>query len=827
MAIIDKEKLKDLLNEMEKLKRQPEYKAGDKEFLEIEKAIQSDIDGLKASAKESIKAQLTGQTPQGAPQFGASGAAMPNVTQQIASQWVEDEAEKQQKINELMATEEGRIALANAEAKGGLDAFLKGLQRGSQVIGKGIGLDIQQMDPTYIKAMEVAHPAAFGGGQLGYEVAALAPVAGVTMAASTPAIAAGGLPAAGGVALEALGGGLQANILARGENKSGAEIIGQSGIGAAIGGAVSGLPIIGKPVGAWLAKKFGLATKQVVDEAGSLTPEFVDYAKKQGLNEQDIINEAQSGAESIKAMGPMLPKNAAEANALPQPSLDAMADLINPRADVLERYAKLGFNPDDVPLAVSSGNKVIQEMGAILNQVRGAGLGSERDKLLNAANKVNEYTQDIINDFGGKISVADFSTSALNGMKLTSENIRTQEEAAFELAKKKIDEVMLDEGNTGLRNVRLRAPELVAEIERNKSLRDVTELPQEEQMVYKLFTSGRNPTFDDVKSVRKKLGDIAFDSNSSFGTSERARAAKYYSELRDLENKFAGSVLGDGELEAAKLFTVNRKKIEGYLEFFGEKKDRTADIGPKLSAAAANIKGDNFQQLQMVFDNLPEEYRKGAMATMLGKMVDARPLPEGDFIPGLRSRAGGFAKEWENISRSSHLSAFVKKQLGEDGYKVFDLAGKFYGDLSRASSVPATGQIQTALMAMTPEKVTYKLLNSLSSTLRRVPAPTARMAADVAGAAADVSRISNKEELTRVVDSFTHLTRSPRFTEAIITAARNPQSAEARQKSAQFMNTKIAQQYLKSVDKSIARDVIAAGGLPLYLAAQDKEEVKQ
>jgi hypothetical protein len=819
MAIIDKEKLKKLMAELENAKKHPEG-------ADVIPLIQADIDALKSKAKESIKAQIKEQAPAGVPAY-AVGGNIQRQTQNAAESAVEGTAERQQTINELMATEEGRIALANAEAKGGLDAFIRGLQRGSQVIGKGVGLDIQQMDPTYIKAMEVAHPAAFGGGKLGYEVGALAPVAAGTAVVSGPAIAAGGLPAAGGIALEALGGGLQANILARGENQSGTEVVGQTGLGAAIGGAVSGIPYIGKPVGAWLAKKFGLATKQVVDEAGSLTPEFVDYAKKQGLNEQDIINEAQSGAESIKAMGPMLPKSAAEANALPQSNLDSMADLINPRADVLERYAQLGFNPDDVPLAVSSGNKVIQEMGAILNQVRGAGLGSERDKLMNAANKVNEYTQQIISDFGGKISVADFSAETINGMKLTRENLRQQEKEAFDLAKKKIDEVMLDEGNTGLRNVRLRAPELVAEINRKKALRSVTDLPKEDQMVYKLFASGKNPTFDDVKSVRDTLGDIAFDNNAAFGTSERARAAKYYNDLRDLENKFAATVLGEGELEAAKLFTVNRKKIEGYLNFFGIEKDASADLGASLGAAASDIKGDKFRQLEMVFDNLPEEYRKGAMATMLGKMVDPRPLPADDFIPGLRSRAGGFAKEWENISRSDHLSAFVKKQIGEDGYKVFDMAGKFYSDLSRASSVPATGQIQTALMAMTPEKVTHKLLNSFAAKLRRVPAPTAKLGANVAEAAADVSRISSKEELTRVVDSFTHLTRSPKFKEAVLRAANDPASAEARQKSAQFMNTKIAQQYLKTVDPKIAQAVIAAGGLPRYLVAQDKEEVKQ
>ena len=95
MAIIDKEKLKDLLSEMEKLKRQPEYKAGDKDFLSAEKEIQGDIDALKSKAKESIKAQIKEQAPAGVPAY-AVGGNIQRQTQNAAESAVEGTAERQQ-----------------------------------------------------------------------------------------------------------------------------------------------------------------------------------------------------------------------------------------------------------------------------------------------------------------------------------------------------------------------------------------------------------------------------------------------------------------------------------------------------------------------------------------------------------------------------------------------------------------------------------------------------------------------------------------------------------------------------------------------------------
>jgi hypothetical protein len=68
---------------------------------------------------------------------------------------------------------------------------------------------------------------------------------------------------------------------------------------------------------------------------------------------------------------------------------------------------------------------------------------------------------------------------------------------------------------------------------------------------------------------------------------------------------------------------------------------------------------------------------------------------------------------------------------------------------------------------------------------------------------------------------------TPRFFESLQAAAANPTSTEARKKSVEFMNTKVAQNYLKAIDPSYTREIIAAGGLPLYLAAQDNQEVKQ
>lgn len=813
MAIIDKEKLKDLLSEMEKLKRQPEYKAGDKDFLSAEKEIQGDIDALKSKAKESIKAQIKEQAPAGVPAY-AVGGNIQRQTQNAAESAVEGTAERQQKINELMATPQGRMALMGAYTNDTMGALGYGMRQGVDVIQRGLGMDVAPQDPNYQKAMEIAHPVATGVGSVGMKTLATLPVAIGGMAAAPVGGTAGALGIAGDVALNTAAGGLTSNILARGENQSGTEVIGETGFGAAIGGLITSIPYIGRFVGAKLGAKIGLPTKKVVDETGNPTPEFLDYAQKQGYTPETLQQEAQGALNTIGAMEQGLPRTFEDMAGLSQKKIDDLTALINPNDEVVRRYADNGIAVEELPLAVITQNESVRGQAAAMAQMP---IGDQPVKAKELAKKLNQIADDAISRFSGDVSADNFSTKTLNAMEATRLNLIDEQNAAYGALEPKIDAATFDRG------ARVSAPELVAELNYKVRKAPNTPLSKLEERVNELFNPDKwkePPTFDDVKKLRQSIGEgLGFKPRGAYANEEESILKKYYGVLREKEHDFiVRNVEGmtPEALDAMKALTVQEKKLQDQITFYTGKKGTATMVGD-LDVAASNLVQGKADGLNAVFDNIPEQHRRGAMSTILGRALNLKPDLEPD-MPSARFGASPqrFADAWGRILQSNELRAKVKGALGDEGFSRFDSIAKLYNGLARLNA-PATGASAVVMNQPLPQRATIRLMETVGD---KVPLPV------ISSSAKKAAKFFSSENQKRT-EALSMVVTTPRFFESLQTAAANPTSTEARKKSIEFMNTKVAQNYLKAIDPSYAREILAAGGLPLYLAAQDNEEVKQ
>ena len=819
MAIIDKEKLKELMAELESAKKKPDG-------ADVVPLIQADIDSLKAKAKESIKANLTGQTPKGAPQFGASGAAMPNVIQQTASQAVEDEAEKQQKISELMATPEGRIAMMNAYSTGTLGALGYGVNQGVDVIRRGFGADIPQTDPNYQKAMEIAHPAATAFGKIGYETLATAPIAiagtalspaGVPAAAGAVgarALAPTAMGALGDVALNTAAGAGQGYLLSTGENKSGNQVIGETGASGVIGGALSSIPYIGRFVGAKLGAAFGVPTKKVVNDAGSPTPEFLAYAQQQGYTPETLQQEAQGALNTIGIMEQGLPRTFDDMANLGQKEIDDLTALINPNDEVVKRYADNGINIEELPLAVITQNESIRGQAAAMAQLP---IGDQSVKAKELAKKLNQLADDAISRFSGDVAADNFSSKTLNAMDATRLALIEEERSAYGALNDKISDATIQRG------ARITAPDLIAELNWKQATAPNTKFTKLERRVDELFNPRKwkeKPTFDDVNILRRSIGEgLGFNPGGPFAGESEDLLKKYYGILREKEHDFIVNNV-DGmtpdALNAMKALTVQEKKLQDQISFYKSRKGTDTMVG-ELDVAASNLVRGQADGLNAVFDNIPEQHRRGAMSTILGRALNLKPDLEPD-MPSARfgSSPQRFSDAWGQVLKSDDIKAKVRGALGDEGFSRFDSIAKLYNGLARLNA-PATGASAVVMSQPLPQSATIRLMETVGD---RVPLQGVSTTAKKAAKFFSSENQKRTEALSMVVTT-------PRFFESLQAAAANPTSTEARKKSVEFMNTKVAQNYLKAIDPSYTREIIAAGGLPLYLASQDKEEVKQ
>ena len=62
---------------------------------------------------------------------------------------------------------------------------------------------------------------------------------------------------------------------------------------------------------------------------------------------------------------------------------------------------------------------------------------------------------------------------------------------------------------------------------------------------------------------------------------------------------------------------------------------------------------------------------------------------------------------------------------------------------------------------------------------------------------------------------------------AAIEAARNPTAADAKALSAQLMKTKAANDFMSAASADARKQIIAAGGIPLWLMTKDDSEEQQ
>jgi len=176
---------------------------------------------------------------------------------------------------------------AQLESIGGLESFAIGAGKGLTDIARGVGLMPQSSEDEkrYFQELERIRPVSVGGGEVAGQAAPfILPGLGVTGIASTP------LRVAATAGLGATEGG----IIARGQGGDIGQQLLSAGVGGTVAGALElGIPVIGR-VGGKIYRRLTGKTPAgaVVDRAGNLSEEMITALRKEGLEPQDLLDEA-------------------------------------------------------------------------------------------------------------------------------------------------------------------------------------------------------------------------------------------------------------------------------------------------------------------------------------------------------------------------------------------------------------------------------------------------------------------------------------------------------------------------------------------------------
>lgn len=235
-----------------------------------------EIKALEAIASMSSQQSAPIQQPQEpVRQFSGGRTAR---ARQIQEQ---SRAEKEQFLSSLPP--ERRALL---ESISPFEASLIGVGRGFVDIGRGLGIADQGTEDEFqaFRELEEVHPEATGGQIVGQA----APFVPLGIGASQIGSTLGRTAAVSGV------GAAEGGIITRGQGGDFGEQIFAAGIGGSVAGALElGLPVLGRIGGKIIRRITGRPPKgAVVDASGNMSDELITALRKEGLEPQDIIDEA-------------------------------------------------------------------------------------------------------------------------------------------------------------------------------------------------------------------------------------------------------------------------------------------------------------------------------------------------------------------------------------------------------------------------------------------------------------------------------------------------------------------------------------------------------
>lgn len=775
---------------------------------ELKAVLQQDLDKLNSEFKQAGKSylsQMLGNIVTPSQMAGRTSEMQAVNEQQLANSQILSAEQDAKERAAIEAQQGGKAALSMAEQVGAGEAFRRGLTTGSREVLGGLGvIDQQQSTPmqkTYTQALEQTSPIAYGAGKILAETAPFLPASIATGGiASLPARA----------AATGLLGGTQANVISRGAGDSGAEQVGNTAMGTALGVASELVPFgIGRAFG-YIAEKLGAPVNKVMTPQGEFTQEALDYFRKNNIDPEQALRDAQSDPNiAAQIMAESAPQTPQQAVAKTAEDYRDTASLVDANKEQLAAWETIGVDPTQLSLGTYSNNKTIASLSAAAAAMQGS---TERGLLLNSSEILNNVTKRTIEEAGGHMNAATFSENTLNNMRSTRDSMFDAEQAAWEPVNETIKKFTLKNMRFGITD-----RPLVAELKERKQLVRGKKTSDVEEDVLNLLTS--RPTYFEVDQLRKEIGEsIGGIPKGKYLNQAQGKLNEMYGKLSEIQHKAASGILrrelgeeSSNNLRLVNDMTINRKKLEDQIEFFG--KNGFSSMISKLDNVKNGLRAGDYKQFDEVFANIPEEYKQGAAATLLNRILDVK---EGSLAQlGLASNAGRFSSTWKKIESAPMLSERLSKALGEENFKVVSNLAKMYEGISRAASVPQNGGAKNALDAALKGNGIFAKLLGIGA--RKVTGSATGELINIASSVVEAGKSGNIENIAR-------MTSSPTFKTALDAAMNDPAGANAIAKSTAFMKTKIARDIMKQADQDTRKQIIAAGGIPAWLMLTDKPQ---
>lgn len=357
----------------------------------------------------------------------------------------------------------------------------------------------------------------------------------------------------------------------------------------------------------------------------------------------------------------------------------SLRDIVRPSERVVTAAEELGLS-EVLPLRVFSQNPQYVQVEQALSRMPGSAMAEgEREALLAVSQKADEFIQ----AFGGTRDIASLDANIVNNFNSTLDDLRSRSDIIYD----NLNQVVVPRTRVDANEVRSYL------VNKARDLGGVSKLNSFERNLLVELRDKRRITYARLDQLRQEVGERYGNAlkGNSFGDTTTFSLKGLYNVLTDAQGSALEAISSPQvreQWDVAKGLVSQRKALEDTAtSLLG--REFTRPILPQVSGAINSLFNGNVRGFTQTLNSIPDQYRQAAVVSAMDSLFTKGSKTQ------IQLNMGGFASQWDKLSRSPEAKKALINELPEGAERFLDNLAVISRQYSSAlASVPATGVIK-------------------------------------------------------------------------------------------------------------------------------------
>jgi len=443
-------------------------------------------------------------------------------------------------------------------------------------------------------------------------------------------------------------------------------------------------------------------------------------------------------------------------------SAEALADQVQPDAEVTGALREVGIAPETVPAEVVSGSAAFRQAAGAARSVPASPLATRYRDFLDNLSRTAE-------DLKAKAGANDIGSVNYNVERQLTDNIERARQIEGSLYDEVDNLVDTQFGKSAVVDTTPIYNRLLSELDSVGG--DVSKLSGAEKRLFARFVkverdaagnvtySQRPETWGGITKLRKEL-NAAGEGKGEFGDAATFEAQEYARLVSETQKQAADALgIGDQFRDALKATGTKKAAQEAAQELLGKRLDKS--FSAVFDTKVSQLSKGRIKEFEDVVQAIPEGARKEAVTSFVfTKIMDPKNMDA-------RVNVAGFNKWFNELSSNPQAKAALYKHIDPETRKTIEALGKITSAVKRANE----DAVKTGLIGSVDEG--FKLSETIIGKVMRAGAVGAASASGGALAGAGAVAATAAKGAKALNQAASELLSDPTFQAQVANKIRN------------------------------------------------------